>query len=84
MDLLPVNLEGECVICGTPGIVGMHCSNPECSGEVLDLVTEKTKIDDDEHYDKGVIAGVEAEDGEPEIASLEELAEKEDKEDDEW
>lgn len=73
----PDNLAGgECSICGLPGIIGMHCDDPECTGTVVGLQEPKKvkeaggDIDEDRYSDDLLKeAGV--------VESLEDIAEKE-------
>lgn len=76
-ELLP---QGECEVCGLPGIVGMSCTDPDCMGTVIGLqVTKKdaTLADDetedagDGRYDKDLL-------DDDSVVSLEDLAEDED------
>ncbi len=42
----PTVIDGECQLCGMPGIVGMTCS--ECGGTIIGLTeTKATATDDD-------------------------------------
>lgn len=66
-------IDGECELCGYPGIIDMTCS--ECGGRIISL-TEEAAVQsasggDDDRYDPAEVATV----------SLEDLAEEEDKED---
>lgn len=77
--------QGECDICGMPGIVGMSCSDPDCRGTVKDLnakgkTTAAAQVDDDDdsdRYDKDLL---EKEEEEP--VSFEDLEDDERQEDD--
>lgn len=37
---------GECSVCGLPGIVGMHCDDPDCTGTVVGLQEPKAKAEE--------------------------------------
>jgi hypothetical protein len=68
----------ECNVCGMPGIAGMSCSDPDCSGTVEDFGAIKVEAEDekaDGEYDKDLLNAADAEDGT--IVSLESLKEEE-------
>lgn len=66
-------IDGECELCGYPGIIDMTCS--ECGGRIISLTEETAEQSvsggDNDRYDPAEVATV----------SLEDLAEEEDKED---
>jgi hypothetical protein len=31
------DIEGECPICGHPGVVGQYCPDPDCGGTIISL-----------------------------------------------
>lgn len=68
-------VDGECQVCGFPGIIGLTCS--ECGGPIVgytDLKSpDKLKQEPERYNEEDLLA-------EP-TESLEELAEQEDKED---
>ncbi len=75
--------QGECDVCGMPGIVGMNCSDPDCRGTVKDLELKKTKSpaisgfdddpekEDDGRYDPDLLK-------DETVLSLEDLEDEED------
>ena len=67
---------GECLICGLPGTVGLHCSDPDCQGMVERLEEKSKEQKESDRYDEDLMA-------DDSIVSLDTLAEDEQKDDEE-
>lgn len=59
----------ECSICGLPGIAGLRCSDPDCHGIVESLPEPKPKAETDRYSDDLL--------KEPDVLSLDQLADQE-------
>ncbi len=68
---------GECLICGLPGTVGLHCSDPDCQGLVEKIEDGNSKAEGEvsDRYDDDDLKT-------DNVVSLEEVAEEELAEDD--
>ena len=73
-DETATTINGECIICGLPGTVGLHCSDQDCHGTVERIDDGKAKPqEENERYDQGLV------DDDTETLSLEEAAEAEER-----
>ncbi len=74
--------EGICPICGTPGIAGMSCTDPDCPGQIPtelgETKSKTTKIESDRYEDDDLLD----DDDDPPVASTEALADDELEDDD--
>lgn len=50
-------IQGECDVCGMPGIPGLNCSDPDCRGTMKNLQLTKNPVGDEENdrYDKDLL-----------------------------
>lgn len=70
-------VQGECSICGLPGLVGMSCDDPLCSGTVQPTGEARPKSVDSERYQENLLK-----ENDP-IISLDELSKAEETAEDE-
>jgi hypothetical protein len=66
-------IQGECMVCGLPGVVGTSCTDPECPGVVVGLAEAKEAPEEPEEYEKDLL-------DDDSVVSLDDLAEEEEKE----